>query len=126
MTFAINLRFDLKRLDDERLAAAFETTIGRREALPQSSGTWWNPYPFRALVTPGLIRHRAAYRANVYLGAAFDTDIAFTVVLLGLLGIPRFRRWVLDSTPAEAYLLECELFDLMDEMMRRVVRRGET
>ena len=119
MAFALDLRFDLKKLSDEELVARLEAAFAERETLrPSPLAIWYNDRH------RGFIRHPAAYRLYCFLaiGSPFEIALVFLVPFL----ISRlFRRWLLGNPEARIYLLNCEILDLNDEVARRVkARRG--
>lgn len=104
MRFGINLRGDLKKLSDAELAAQFEhmmeyhqTRFSKSPRVGSAKGMlYYDPeWPFGR----GLIRHRLAYKIQIGYFWPF-----------------RGRR-------GTQYLVECEIKDLHDEMMRRVRKK---
>ena len=119
MAFAINLRFDLKRLSDDELAKRLEHAFVEREAIRPGVFGAWNNDSHR-----GPIRHPAVY-AFLYLLYGVTDFHFFVFFLVPFLLSRRVRKWLLDSTDARIYLLNCEILDLHDEVARRVkARRG--
>ena len=118
MAFALDLRFDLKTLSDEALAARLEAAFAEREAIRP---------PLLELANDryrGFVRHPAVYRLNLFLDGLTTFEIAF-LWLAPFLISRRLRQWLLANPEARIYLTNCEILDLHDEVARRVTaRRG--
>ena len=110
MRFGINLRGNLAKLDDAKIASRYEALIAEKVALHQGSfinGKWvhridqWTNWrgPFHA---------RIFYKAQA--------------VVLGILAA--FHRWI--WIDPDACIRECELKDMTDEIRRRVRHRTKS
>jgi hypothetical protein len=110
MSWGVNLRFDLKRLNDQQLAALLENSWQRFETAKSSAKS----YTLRASAR-GPIRHPWAYPFISILnyGLAWDMTLAFNVSIAAL-----FSRE--NSAIMNMHLALCDIADIMDEIRRRV------
>lgn len=116
MALVFNLRFDLRRLSDAALAERFDQAAGEREAIDLP------PPPLAYnLVYGGCIRHPLAYGAE-FLGRRLPMGIDVESIGAALVE-KAIRGRALDRLEERAYLLNCDLQDLMYEMQRRVAAR---
>jgi hypothetical protein len=120
---ALNLRFDLRKLSDEKLAERYQRAwdgfaeAERKTVLPRLT----RPFGF----VRGPVRHPRAYRFLFALsggGSGTGLDAVFAALLSGRAGDELIR-----SNPrGDAWLNMLEFKDILDEMKRRIDRRGST
>jgi hypothetical protein len=111
------LRFDLRRMSDPEIATYFEAKAAEREAIRLMPWPLANNDARRTIV-----RRPALYRAAYVFDRTAFIEL-LPIVFAAFIGLRWFRHWALDTDQARAYLLNCELLDVMDEMKRRVAAR---
>ncbi len=112
MRFGINLRGDLAKLDDAEIAARYEALVEEKEAYIQSLTLIEKSklgYRLRTgLFGRGLLHARIFYQLQM--------------LLIGVVGI--LNGQIPDiGAGCRAYLRECELKDVSDEIRRRIAAR---
>jgi hypothetical protein len=109
MRWGINLRGDLAKLDDVEIASRYEALIAEKEAAILAMPKYTRSKLFYALDAIPLVRGplhaRIFYRMQWLL-------LALYVAL----------KWH-DLVLPQAYMLECELRDVTDEIERRVAKK---
>lgn len=114
MGLAINLRFDLRRLDDEELSKRFEMAWNENDSIAASI----LPYTLRWSAR-GIIRHPVVYPFISFVAFSgpfyFSIGIALQLTVLSFLSLRR------DFQPLiRMHLALCEARDITDEIQRRV------
>jgi hypothetical protein len=108
----INLRGDLAKLDDVEIASRYEALISQKEAELQA-------LPFYA-------KNKLIYRLGTLflVRGLFHARIFYRIQWLIFALLAGVKSHDL-STPSHynAYMLECELKDVRDEMKRRIAAR---
>jgi len=111
MSFAINLRSDLRRMSDAELAALLARCWERHDAAQALA----SPFALSAS-SRGFIRHPAAYPLisvlRVSLGITWSMGLAFGFGLESLL-FPSYRALM------NMHLSLCDIADINDELERR-------
>lgn len=125
MGLSINLRGDLAKLSDAELAARLKTAWNSYEASDKLQKPWWSRWTF--LGSRGPIRHPGAYRFLAALQSGAGGE-AWLMPLFALLSIhskaeESVRR--LDNN-ASMHIDLCEIYDIVDEIERRIGRRQGT
>jgi hypothetical protein len=112
MRLGINLRGDLAKLDDIEIAARHEELIARKEAelgaLPSRARNKLGLRLHSLLLARGPFHARIFYRIQWFVFALFATVKSHSLML---------------PSDYDAYLLECELKDVRDEIKRRIAAR---
>ena len=125
----IYLRYRLRWLSNQRLAAELEDVLGRFEELNADEPKNWLERLSMGF-TPSrmkrpFIRHRWAYWAKAALFASLASGevwfLPFLPLYLWVLG-KRNREAMLK--PFSLFVAKCELEDLLDETERRLRRRN--
>jgi hypothetical protein len=129
----INLRIDLRFRRDKSLAERLDATcalLGRIEPS-EIKPKWWQ-LSHANRMKRSFIRHRSIYRYKARLHYAFNEMglghleiVGLVIALVGALFI-RPKRKPGNSEAMDrydAYLLRCEIEDLMDETRSRIARR---
>jgi len=116
MPKGLNLRWDLKRLDDASLAERLE----RAWTDHNSARVFDRPeFAFR-----GPIRHPRLYRFYRLFEAGLDGPRLFILPLFWLFSSKRVARRIHLDTASDPYAALCEIRDINDEIERRI-RRGK-
>lgn len=115
MPKSLNLRWDLKRLDDTALAERLE----RAWADHNSARVFDRPeFAFR-----GPIRHPRLYRFYRLFGSGLDGPWQFILPLFWLFSSKRVARSIHLDTASDPYAALCEIRDVNDEIERRMRKR---
>jgi hypothetical protein len=118
---SFNFRRELHKLPDAELARRLEATIYELERLhPLGAGKDWSwPLSFSRL-SRSAIRHPWGLKAGLLLCLIAGPQAVFFVPAWLAAGGKQRQRAL---RPLRAYLLKCEVQDLMDEVERRVAKR---
>ncbi|MGY2908203.1 hypothetical protein [Bradyrhizobium sp. URHC0002] len=116
MRIGMNLRGDLAKLDDAEIASRYEALIREKEV--------------RILEAPKYARHRLLDRLwTILFGRGlFHARIFYKINALIFGGLAALKgHELLMPSDYNAYLSECELKDVTDEMKRRIaLRKAQT